>query len=53
MRALVRMKVADDMDIVAAKQAVNTAAAFFKALQARAAANSTTPFDCIQTLQMQ
>ena len=50
MRALVRMKVADDMDLVAAKQALLTTSTFFTALHAFAAKSESTLFACIQKL---
>jgi hypothetical protein len=51
MRALVRMKVADDMDLVAARQALNTTSAFFSALEARSARLAQSLFATIQSLQ--
>lgn len=51
MRALVRMKVADDMDLVAARQALNTTAAFFAALEARSTRLVQSLFATIQSLQ--
>lgn len=52
MRALVRMKVADDMDIVAAKQALVTSDSFFTAVGKRAEVAGITPFAVIQSLQL-
>ena len=50
MRALIRMKVADDMDLAAAGQALHTAAAFFTGVHARAAATGMGVYAIIQTL---
>lgn len=51
MRALVRMKVADDMDLVAAKQALVTTSTFFTGIEAVAVKLGLAVFDCIGLLQ--